>query len=328
MSIPAFQPAPWLRGPHRQTIGAWLLGSGIRPAWRTERLELPDGDFVDLAHLRGTGTTRICLFHGLEGCIDSHYVGALATTLNRRGHAVTFMHFRGCSGTPNRLPRAYHSGDTGDIDTLITTLREREPATALGAIGFSLGGNALLKYLGERGEASQVTAAVAVSVPFDLAVCADRIAHGFSRVYQRYLVKRMKRSTHARARRVGDLPVDLSAMERARTFREFDDCVTAPLHGFGGVDDYYRRASSGPWLPRITSPALLIQALDDPFVGPDPVPGSAHVGPRTERAISPHGGHVGFLSARPRRPLNPDRWLPRAIPDWLDGHLMAGECRQ
>ncbi len=325
MSTPAFEPAAGLRGPHRQTLGAWLIGAGPRPAWGPERFELADGDFVDLAHLPGTGATRVCLFHGLEGCIDSHYVGPLATALNRRGHAVTFMHFRGCSGEPNRLPRAYHSGDTGDIDALLTALREREPSIAMAAVGFSLGGNALLKYLGERADAQPLDAAVAVSVPFDLAACADRINRGFSRVYQRYLVGRMKRSTRARARRLGEFPVDLTAVDRVRTFREFDDCVTAPLHGFDGVDDYYARASSGPWLQRIVTPTLLIQALDDPFVGPAPVPGPADTGPRTERAVSPHGGHVGFLSAHGARPC---RWLPRAIPDWFDTRLPLPEPLQ
>ncbi|MEF8834337.1 MAG: hydrolase [Halofilum sp. (in: g-proteobacteria)] len=318
MTAPVFQPAVGLRGPHRQTLGAWLIGAGPRPAWRPERFELADGDFVDLAHLPGGGATRVCIFHGLEGCVDSHYVGALANALNRRGHAVTFMHFRGCSGEPNRLPRAYHSGDTGDIDALLATLRAREPAVSMAAVGFSLGGNALLKYLGERGADQPLAAAVAVSVPFDLAACADRINRGFSRVYQRWLIDRMKRSTHARARRVGDLPVDLAAMDRIRTFREFDDCVTAPLHGFDGVDDYYARASCRPWLAGIVTPTLLIQALDDPFVGPEPVPGPADTGPRTERAVSAHGGHVGFLAAHMARPR---RWLPEAIPAWLDTRL-------
>jgi len=318
MTAPVFQPAVGLRGPHRQTLGAWLIGAGPHPAWRTERFELADGDFVDLAHLRGTGTTRVCLFHGLEGCIDSHYVGALANALNRRGHAVTFMHFRGCSGEPNRLPRAYHSGDTGDIDALLTMLFEREPAVSMAAVGFSLGGNALLKYLGERGDTQPLDAAIAVSVPFDLAACANRINQGFSRLYQRWLIDRMKRSTHARARRLGGLPIDLAGMEQVQTFREFDDRVTAPLHGFDGVDDYYARASSGPWLRHIAAPTLLIQSLDDPFVGPEPVPGPADVGRHTERAVSPRGGHVGFLSGNAARPR---RWLPQAIPDWLDARL-------
>ena len=315
MSPTPFVPCPWLRGPHHQTLGAWLLGPGTAPAWHKERLELPDGDFVDLGHLAGTSGLRVCLLHGLEGCVSSHYISGLARALRARGHAVTFMHFRGCSGESNRLPRAYHSGDTGDIDHLLRTLRAREPNERLAAVGFSLGGNALLKHLGEQRDRAPLVAAVAVSVPFDLAACARRLDHGFARIYRNYLVRQMKRSTLARARVLGGLPVDLDAMARARTFREFDDCVTAPLHGFDGVDDYYARASSGPWLPRITVPTCLIQALDDPFVGPEPVPGPDAVAPATERAVSAHGGHVGFLAAGAGG--RPVRWLERAVPEWL-----------
>ena len=325
MKALAFMPYPGLAGPHCQTVGGWLLGASARPAWRHERLELADGDFVDLAHLPGTSGRRICLFHGLEGCLYSHYVGGLACALNAHGHAVTFMHFRGCSGEPNRLPRAYHSGDTGDIAALLTELRRRDPMQSLAAVGFSLGGNALLKYLGEQGNETPLAAAVAVSVPFDLAACARRIDQGFSRIYQYYLVRHMKASTRLRARRVGALSIDREKMERSRSFRDFDDCVTAPLHGFADADDYYARASSRPWLPRIVVPTLLIQALDDPFVGPGPVPRAADVSASTERAVSAYGGHVGFLARPASGCARPLRWLEWAIPRWLDTPLAGAE---
>lgn len=315
-----FRPPAWLRGAHTQTLVPFLLRRRSRLPWRRERLELPDGDFVDLAHLDAGNGPIVCMFHGLEGGLTSHYVGGLARALAARGLRVTFMHFRGCSGEPNRLPRAYHSGDTGDMGFLIATLRARAPDVPLAAVGFSLGGNALLKYLGERGDDTPLAAAVAVSVPFDLDACATRIDTGFSRVYQAHLVRRMQRSTRARLARLGALPIDVAAMERARSFREFDDCVTAPLHGFAGAADYYARASSSPWLARIRVPARIIQARDDPFVGPGPVPGPGDVSATVELDVSDHGGHVGFVATRAG--ARPAWWLDRRIPAWLE-HTLA-----
>lgn len=320
MSTGEFRPASWLRGAHRQTLFAYLAHPRPRLAWRHERLELPDGDFVDLAHLGGGDGPVVCIFHGLEGGLTSHYVGGLARNLVATGLRVTFMHFRGCSGEPNRLPRAYHSGDTGDMEFLFATLRQRAPDIPLAAVGFSLGGNALLKHLGERGAHTPLAAAVAVSVPFDLDACAECINKGFARVYQARLVRRMQRSTRARRERLGSLPIDIGTMERARSFRAFDDCVTAPLHGFADAADYYARASSGPWLRRIRTPVRIIQARDDPFVGPGPVPGPDDVSATVELDVSDHGGHVGFVASRGAG--RPDWWLDRRIPAWL-GHALG-----
>lgn len=312
---PGFRPPFWLRGAHAQTLAPFLWHRRVRLPWRHERLELPDGDFVDLAHIDGLTGPRVCLFHGLEGSIDSHYIGGLARELVLHGMPVTLMHMRGCSGEPNRLPRAYHSGDTGDMRVLFDRLRQRDRDRPLLAVGFSLSGNALLKYLGEVRGNSPLHAAVAVSVPFDLAAAADHIDRGFSRIYQAHLVRRMKASTRARIRRLGDLPIDHERLARARSFRDFDDAVTAPLHGFAGVDDYYTRSSCRPWLRHIETPTLIIHARDDPFVGPHAVPSRGEVGPGVELAISAHGGHVGFIAARAG--LRPYRWLNHRIPDWL-----------
>ena len=316
----SFQPPWWLKGAHAQTLAPYLFRPRLRPPWRTERLELPDGDFVDLAHLDaapGNAGARVCLFHGLEGNCGSHYIPSLAQALNAHGMAVTLMHMRGCSGEPNRLPRAYHSGDTGDMRHLFATLRAREPGRTLLAVGFSLGGNALLKHLGEVRGDSELAGAVAVSVPFDLALAAERIARGFSRIYQAHLVRRMQASTRARSARHGGLPIDAARMAAARTFRTFDDAVTAPLHGFADVDDYYARSSSRPWLPRIEVPTLILHARDDPFVGRAAVPGPDEVGAGVQLQISERGGHVGFIAAG--RWTRPYRWLDRRIPEWLEG---------
>jgi len=317
-----FRPHPLLRGAHIQTLFPFFLRRRRRPPWQRERLELPDGDFIDLCHL-GTGSgARVCLFHGLEGCVDSHYIGGLATRLVDCGMRVTFMHFRGCSGTPNRLARAYHSGDTGDIAHLAATLQQRESGTALGAVGFSLGANALLKYLAERGRDAAFAAAVAVSPPFRLAVAAGRINTGLSRLYQHYLLDRMKRSTRARARARGGLPIDRAQMERCHTFRAFDDCVTAPLHGFRDVDDYYSMSSCAAWLCRVERPTLVLHARDDPFLGREGVPEPAGVPSNVHLEVSDRGGHVGFIGTD-RKGL-PVRWLERRTAGWLATQLDGG----
>lgn len=313
--VAPFRPPAWLRGRHAQTLAPFVFARRQRLPWLRERLELPDGDFVDLGHLGAGPGARVCLFHGLEGNMDSHYIDGLAATLVADGMRVTLMHLRGCSGEPNRLPRAYHSGDTEDMRFLFDTLAARETPRPLLAVGFSLSGNALLKYLGETGADTPLRGAVTVSVPFDLAAAADHIDRGFSRIYQAHLVRRMKASTRARIARLGDLPIDRERMEAARSFREFDDAVTAPLHGFADVDDYYARASSRPWLPCIDIPTLVLHARDDPFVGPRALPAAAEGGPGLELEYSRHGGHVGFIAAGPGG--RPWRWLNRRIPAWL-----------
>ncbi len=320
MTVPAFRPHPLLRGAHAQTLFAFLVHERRPLPWQRERLELPDGDFLDLCHLGPADAPVVCLFHGLEGCVRSHYVAGLANALVAHGFRVTFMHFRGCSGEPNRLPRAYHSGETGDIGYLLETLRQRHDRHPLLAVGFSLGGNALLKYLGERGTNTPLHAAVAVSPPFRLATSANRIDRGLSRLYQAYLLRRMKASARARMRRLGALPVAPECMEHARSFREFDDRVTAPLHGFRDADDYYGRSSSALWLADIGIPALILHARDDPFLGPAGVPAGQGAGPGVELATSTHGGHVGFIGCG--RSGLPVRWLERRIPEWL-----SGQCR-
>lgn len=321
MTTSAFRPHPLLRGAHAQTLFAFLAHRRRPLPWQHERLELPDGDFLDLCHLGPAERPVVSLFHGLEGCVHSHYVGGLASALVAHGFRVTFMHFRGCSGAPNRLPRAYHSGETGDIGYLLEILRQRHDRHPLMAVGFSLGGNALLKYLGERGIDTPLRAAVAVSPPLRLATAANRIDRGLSRIYQAYLMRRMKASSRARLRRLDTLPVDSGRMERSRSFREFDDCVTAPLHGFRDADDYYGRSSAALWLAGIEIPALVLHAFDDPFLGPAGVPDDLGAGPGVRFELSRHGGHVGFIT-RDRFGL-PARWLTRRIPQWL-----AGQCGQ
>jgi predicted alpha/beta-fold hydrolase len=253
----------------------------------------------------------VLVLHGLEGSLESHYTGGLLCALQDSGYTAGLMYFRGRSGEPNRLPRSYHSGDTGDLAAVVRQLRGRHPKTPLAVIGFSLGGNVLLKWLGEQGERAAATTAIAISVPFDLHLAAIKLRRGLSRIYQRHLLTRLRESVRHKARR-HEPPYPLERLHELDNFHKFDDAITAPLHGFDGVDDYYARSSSRQYLRAITVPTLLLQAADDPFLPADGLPGSSELGPGVTLELARHGGHVGFVSGR--NPLRPGYWLePRIL---------------
>lgn len=312
-----FTPAPWLTNPHLQTLWPALLRKFPEVTYRNERLELPDGDFVDLCWTPGTDEGPIVVvIHGLEGSIRSHYAAGIMAAIHQRGWRGVFLHFRGCSGTPNRLDRAYHSGETGDIGFLVQTLVERYPGTPIATIGYSLGGNAMLKYLGTT--AAPVTAAVAVSVPYVLHDSAKRLSRGLSRLYQRHLVASLKAKIRLKFNgRPTPLPLD--TLDAMHTFHEFDDAITAPMHGFAGVDDYYTQSSSRQYLGGIRIPALLIHALDDPFMTPATLPQADELADNVILEVADHGGHVGFISGQ--YPWKPVYWLEPRIIDYLNGYL-------
>lgn len=314
-----FTPAWWCRGAHCQTLWRQLFR---RPcmALRRERLELPDGDFLDLdwtASPNAAVTAPLVLvLHGLEGSSRSVYAQGLLAALVKHGFRGAVLHFRGCSGEPNRMSRSYHSGETQDLALVMDILKQRHVGP-LGVVGFSLGGNVLLKWLGETGTRA-VDAAVAVSVPFELARAADRLNRGFSRLYQWALLKSLKRGLARKARRV-PLPVDLDAVERAKTFWHFDDAVTAPLHGFADVHDYYCKASSRQYLAGIAVPCLILHAADDPFMTPAAIPAAPELSATTRLEIAAHGGHVGFVAGA--WPWAPRYWLERRICAYLTERL-------
>ncbi len=308
----------WLRGPHAQTLWASGLRRTPQPDLRRERLELPDGDFLDLDWVDGGEGPVVLLLHGLEGSVESNYAAGLLAELQRRGHTAVLMHFRGCSGEPNRLERGYHSGETGDLAHMVDLLIERFPGRPVGVVGYSLGGNVLLKWLGESGGAAPISAAVAVSVPFLLGSVADRLEVGFSRLYQWVLLRRMRTNLQRKVGRMS-LPVGPLDIESLTTFRRFDDAVTAPLHGFDGVEDYYRRCSSRQFLDRIVTPTLILHATDDPFMTCDVVPDEDELGPGVALELSENGGHVGFVTGK--WPWSAHYWLETRIPDFLDERL-------
>ncbi len=286
-----------------------------------ERLELDDGDFIDLDWTTRPSGPRLLVLHGLEGCSRSHYVRGLAATLHAMGWRVVAMHHRGCSGEPNRLPRTYHSGETGDLSRVVRELRRREPDVPLCAAGYSLGGNVLLKWLGERGASAEVDAAVAVSVPMLLDVAAERLTRGLSRFYQWYLLRLMRRKLVAKFSEWEEPPIDLSRHRSWRTMNAFDDAVTAPLHGFRDAQDYYRRSSARRFLAGIAVPTLILHARDDPLMSEAVIPAPGELSESTTLELCENGGHVGFIGGA--SPAEADYWLERRIPEFVTGLVPA-----
>lgn len=315
-----FKPAWWLRNPHLQTLWAALLRPKLKLPIRPERLELPDGDFLDLAWVGDGFGPRVLILHGLNGSIDSPYARGILQTINNRGWRGVFMHFRGCSSIPNRLARNYHSGETRDLQTVITELIRREPNSPLFAIGYSLGGNVLLKWLGETGETgieNPLKAAVAVSIPFELAKTAEHLKKGFSRIYQWHLLRELW-AAHCRKFKHLPAPAVIKHINvtTLKTFWEFDNAITAPLHGFKGADDYYEKSSSRQYLSKIKVPTLILHALNDPFTTLDALPEAHEVSKHVSLEFSAHGGHVGFIAGK--YPWKPVYWLEKRIMDYLE----------
>ena len=312
----AFRPAWWLPGGHLQTIWPALIPRGPGSSITRRRFELPDGDFIDVDWVGESGPIVVVL-HGLGGSSTSHYVTSMLQAIAMQGWRGALMYFRGCSGEPNRLPRSYHAGETGDLNNFISVLRQQEPDTPLAVVGYSMGGNVLLKWLGEQGSATQITAAVAVSVPFDLANAAARVHQGFSRIYELRMLRSLQELVTRKAKRIS-LPWDSRTIAAIRSIREFDDRITAPLHGFRNADDYYTRASCKPFLSNISRPTLVIHASDDPFMSPTVVPVQRELSTTTTLELSGSGGHVGFIGGEP---WAPQYWLETRIPDFLATHF-------
>lgn len=319
-----FRPARGLANPHLQTLWGPLWRNAPALERTRERLWLPDGDFLDI-DWHGPHDTQaplVMVLHGLTGSSNSPYVVGLQQALARQGWASAALNWRGCSGEPNLLPRSYHSGASEDLADVIAQLKARRPLAPLYAVGYSLGGNILLKYMGETGAGCPLQAGAAVSVPFRLDQCADRIGLGFSRIYQAHFMKEMlgylqhKRQRfeqQGHAHHVEALAA-LGPLQGIRTFWDFDGRITAPLHGFKDAQDYYRRASSRYFLSGIERPCLLIQAEDDPFVFRHSLPEASELSPTTTFERHHRGGHVGFVEGSLRRP---GYYLERRIPQWL-----------
>ncbi len=284
------------------TVFGPLFRRGPRVPVRRERWELPDGDFVDVDRMDGpAGAPLLVALHGLEGDSSAHYVRGLLAQARLRGWRGLALNFRGCSGDMNRLVRSYHSGETSDLDELVR--RVRREADRIVIAGASLGGNVLVKWLGEQGDSAprEIRAAAALSVPFDLALCAQTLdSRGFWRwVYRTRFLRSLKRKS---IEKLAKFPgaADVERVREARTLREFDDALTARIHGFAGADDYYAQSSSAQFVDRVRVPLLLLSAEDDPFIPGRCIPRTAN--PSVTLEVWPRGGHLGFVEGPSWRP--------------------------
>ncbi len=315
-----FEPAWWLRNAHAQTVWATFMRPEIPIIFQPQRMELPDGDFIDLlwdsANANDHHKPIVILLHGLAGNITSPYAYGLMSAISKEGWRPVFMHFRGSSGEPNRLPRYYHSGDTQDVAYVVNILQEKNPQVPIAAIGVSLGGNVILKWLGETGSANPLACAVAVSVPFELNLATKTMNSGFSKIYQWRLLRQLRKDVEQKFKNNNIIcPFDFDNLSSVKNFHEFDDLVTAPLHDFIDANDYYMKSSSRQFLPEIKVQTLIIHAEDDPFMPRSVIPAENELSASTILELSKRGGHVGFVSGD--KFGQADYWLERRIPKFL-----------
>jgi len=293
-----YNPPLFCSNPHVQTVFPTMFRKVHGVTYHRERIETPDEDFLDLDWSRVCSKRLAIVLHGLEGDSGRSYMMGMARALNKKGWDVLAMNFRGCSGEPNRNLRMYHSGETEDLHTVICHVSATGIYAGVALVGFSLGGSAILKYLGERGSSARdlIKAAVTISVPCDLKGCSDRLGEFRNRLYLKRFLKMLRQKIKAKAL-IKPESIDDVGYDRIRTLKEFDDRYTAPIHGFKDADDYYEKSSSRHFLSTISVPTLLINAADDPFLSASCFPvEDAKTNRYLLLEIPQHGGHVGFMA--------------------------------
>lgn len=324
----SFKPAWWMTNPHIQTIYSSMRHPVVAPIDKNERVDLPDGDFIDLLWSTNNlpkDSPLMIILHGLGGCADSSYVARFMREFNARGWRAVLMQFRGAGKELNRLPRAYHSGETSDLNYIVELLHQREPHAYKGIVGISLGGNILLKWLGECGKECKVDAAVAVSVPYVLNKVANKMNEGLTRLYQNHLLSQFKTVFARKVDSIINPPEPLKKAANCTCFWTFDAQVTAPLNGFNSVYDYYRECSSRQFLCRIETPTLLIHAEDDPFMTLDVLPTEQELSQQVVLELSKKGGHVGFIGGDTIGV--PVYWLDQRIPEYFKEKMSTPSLR-
>lgn len=320
--IPQFKPAWWMTNRHAQTIMPRFFRPFHNTRYELAQLDTPDGDFIELAwSLPHNETAPLAIvLHGLEGNINSFYAKGIMKALKKRGYAVVLMHFRNCSTEVNRLPRAYHSGDTDDLAFFINHLKKHYPNRPMVAVGFSLGGNVLAKYLGEQAQRCPLNAAAVISAPYDLSASSDVIRKSLGKIYQKYLLDRMKKSMQRKLPQIKQqIPLTAEQLMKIDDLLEFDNQLTAPLHGFKNAHDYYKKASAMPFLKHISVPTLIIHSKDDPMLSIKAVPSRQDVSEHVTLCVSDKGGHVGFIGGK--NPFRPIFWLEEAVPSYFKEYV-------
>jgi len=317
-----FRPAWWLPGRHGQTVWNRLFRSNPDVATTRARWTTPDGDFVDIDFVDGPrGSPQLLAIHGLEGSSERKYIRGTLALGKSRGWRGVAINFRSCSGTINRAPRLYHSGETEDLDWIVGELAKRDPGAPILPVGVSLGGNVLLKWLGEQGDVlpDEIRAAVAISVPFDLAASAEKMSKGMGRLYSRFFLRTLKRKALIKAEQYPEL-LDARAIRAARDWHQYDEVATAALHGFASALDYWEKSSSSGFLSRIRRPTLLISAHDDPFIPESSLPTEVVADSRWLYAeFTDRGGHAGFVSGSV--PWRPVYWAEQRAIEFLSGFV-------
>ncbi len=324
--LPAYRAPKWLPGGNAQTIYPYLLNRASSICYRRERWELKDGDFIDVDWLDGKSEKPlVVILHGLEGGSRSHYVLSIMRLLQILQWRGAIIHFRGCSGYPNRLPRAYHAGDSAEIDWMLRKIvvgKQSVHNPRCYVVGVSLGGNALLKWLGEQGDQARefVAGVVAVSTPIDLSAAGKALDSGFNRVYARHFLTTLKCKAVDKSKRFSGL-LNIKAVMACNSLYEFDNLVTAPLHGFRDTEDYWQQSSSKQWLGHIQVPTLLINARNDPFLPEHALPTTAEISTFVSLDFPDQGGHVGFIHGVFPGKLE---WLPTKIVHFFSRNCLDG----
>ncbi|KMT66463.1 hydrolase [Catenovulum maritimum] len=321
-----FKPAWWLKNRHCQTIWQKIERRKLKCETIEQTIELDDGDFIQLNWTekpnKDCNKPIVLVLHGLEGSINSTYAKGMMNAIKHKGWIGVLLHFRSCGGRPNRLMRAYHSGETTDLAFIANWLKKQYPETPLSCISFSLGANVLCKYLGESGELAPFIASVGICPPLDLAASCVRIQKGFSKVYQKYLLDMMLDNITRKLQRVDlshKINISPKALKSIKNLWQFDDLITAPLHDFHDASDYYQQSSGKQFLKNIQKPTLLLHALDDPFLSNKSVPKSSDLSHRVTYEMSKFGGHVGFISGK--TPFKGEYWMETRSLSFIENHL-------